>query len=76
MKKSPRIFWKGLLNLPRKCSKKPKTKATKADEIILWGGATRMPQIKARIEENFSVTPKIFDPDEAVAKGAAIYGGN
>ncbi|MEZ4602949.1 MAG: hypothetical protein R2861_05930 [Desulfobacterales bacterium] len=33
-----------------------------------------MPQIKARIEENFSVTPKIFDPDEAVAKGAAIYG--
>jgi molecular chaperone DnaK (HSP70) len=44
------------------------------DEIILVGGATRMPQIKARIEENFSVTPKIFDPDEAVAKGAAIYG--
>ena len=44
------------------------------DEIILVGGATRMPQIKTRIEENFSVTPKIFDPDEAVAKGAAIYG--
>lgn len=44
------------------------------DEIILVGGATRMPQIRTRIEENFSVTPKIFDPDEAVAKGAAIYG--
>jgi molecular chaperone DnaK (HSP70) len=44
------------------------------DEIILVGGATRMPQIKTRIEENFSVTPKVFDPDEAVAKGAAIYG--
>jgi len=44
------------------------------DEIILVGGATRMPQIKSRIEEIFSVTPKIFDPDEAVAKGAAIYG--
>jgi molecular chaperone DnaK len=44
------------------------------DEIILVGGATRMPQIKTRIEENFSVTPKVFDPDESVAKGAAIYG--
>ncbi len=44
------------------------------DEIILVGGATRMPQIKTQIEENFSITPKVFDPDEAVAKGAAIYG--
>ena len=44
------------------------------DEFILVGGATRMPQIKERIEENFSITPKVFDPDEAVAKGAAIYG--
>ncbi len=44
------------------------------DEIILVGGATRMPQISERIEKEFSVTPKIFDPDEAVAKGAAIYG--
>jgi molecular chaperone DnaK (HSP70) len=44
------------------------------DEFILVGGATRMPQIINRIEENFSITPKIFDPDEAVAKGAAIYG--
>ncbi|MDA3897871.1 MAG: Hsp70 family protein, partial [Desulfobacteraceae bacterium] len=44
------------------------------DEIILVGGATRMPLVKTRIEENFSITPKVFDPDEAVAKGAAIYG--
>ncbi len=44
------------------------------DEFILVGGATRMPQIKARIEETFSVNPKVYDPDEAVAKGAAIYG--
>ena len=44
------------------------------DEFILVGGATRMPQIKTRIEENFSTTPKVFDPDESVAKGAAIYG--
>lgn len=44
------------------------------DEIILVGGATRMPQVANRIKEVFQVEPKIFDPDEAVAKGAAIYG--
>ncbi len=44
------------------------------DEIILVGGSTRMPQVVKRIEKEFSVTPKIYDPDEAVAKGAAIYG--
>ncbi len=44
------------------------------DEIVLVGGATRMPQIAERIKKEFSVEPKIFDPDEAVAKGAAIYG--
>jgi molecular chaperone DnaK len=44
------------------------------DEFILVGGATRMPQVIERISAEFKVTPKIFDPDEAVAKGAAIYG--
>ena len=46
----------------------------KFDEFILVGGATRMPQVATRITKEFKVTPKIFDPDEAVAKGAAIYG--
>lgn len=44
------------------------------DEIILVGGATRMPQVAERIQEEFGGDPRIFDPDEAVAKGAAIYG--
>jgi molecular chaperone DnaK (HSP70) len=44
------------------------------DEIILVGGATRMPQVNKRLKNEFGVTPKIFEPDEAVAKGAAIYG--
>ncbi len=44
------------------------------DEIILVGGATRMPQVAGRIENEFSMNAKVFDPDEAVAKGAAIYG--
>ncbi len=44
------------------------------DEFILVGGATRMPQVVERIKKEFKIMPKIFDPDEAVAKGAAIYG--
>ncbi len=44
------------------------------DEIILVGGATRMPRVAERITEEFGMTPKVFDPDESVAKGAAIYG--
>jgi molecular chaperone DnaK len=44
------------------------------DEIILVGGATRMPQIPRRLKEELGMETKMFDPDEAVAKGAAIYG--
>lgn len=44
------------------------------DEIILVGGSTRMPQIEASIIKEFGVQPVKFDPDEAVAKGATIYG--
>ena len=45
----------------------------KFDEIILVGGSTRMPTVAARLREEFSMEPKIFEPDEAVAKGAAIF---
>jgi molecular chaperone DnaK (HSP70) len=44
------------------------------DKIILVGGATRMPQVRARIVAEFGLEPEVFDPDEAVAKGAALYG--
>ncbi|MEZ4527596.1 MAG: Hsp70 family protein [Desulfobacterales bacterium] len=44
------------------------------DEILLVGGSTRMPQVAERIRKEFSMEGKIFDPDESVAKGAAIYG--
>jgi molecular chaperone DnaK len=44
------------------------------DEIILVGGSTRMPQVSRRVSEEFGLQAKLFDPDEAVAKGAAIYG--
>jgi molecular chaperone DnaK len=46
---------------------------TRFDKIILVGGATRMPQVHSRLVSEFNVEPEIYDPDEAVAKGAALY---
>ena len=44
------------------------------DKIILVGGATRMPQVHDRLVAEFGMEPESYDPDEAVAKGAALYG--
>lgn len=46
------------------------------DEIILVGGSSKMPQIKERVEAEFNLPTHITDPDECVAKGAAIYAMN
>jgi molecular chaperone DnaK len=46
---------------------------TRFDKIILVGGATRMPQVRNRLVAEFNVEPELYDPDEAVAKGAALY---
>jgi molecular chaperone DnaK (HSP70) len=43
------------------------------DKVILVGGATRMPQVRNRLVAEFNLEPEIYDPDEAVAKGAALY---
>lgn len=48
-------------------------KGYKVDEIILVGGSTRMPQVSKILMEKYGIEPKILEPDEAVAKGAAIY---
>ncbi len=47
---------------------------TTFDKVILVGGATRMPQVNDRLVAEFNLQPEIYDPDEAVAKGAALYG--
>lgn len=44
------------------------------DEILLVGGSTRMLAVAPRIQQEFGLEPKMFDPDEAVAKGAALFG--
>lgn len=47
----------------------------KIDKVLLVGGSSRMPQVAAMIERDYHVVPTLADPDEAVAKGAAIYAG-
>ncbi len=49
---------------------------SKIDKVLLVGGSSRMPQVAAMIERDYHVTPVLSDPDEAVAKGAAIYASN
>lgn len=46
--------------------------ASKIDTILLVGGSTYMPQVRERVEKEFGVETVSFEPDEAVAKGAAI----
>ncbi|HEY5132590.1 MAG TPA: molecular chaperone DnaK [Candidatus Krumholzibacteriaceae bacterium] len=46
------------------------------DEVILVGGATRMPAVQAKVKELFNKEPhRGVNPDEVVALGAAIQGG-
>ena len=47
--------------------------ANQLDHVLLVGGATRMPIISKLVTKMFGVFPnKTLDPDQAVAKGAAI----
>lgn len=49
---------------------------SKIDKILLVGGSSRMPQVAAMIEKDYKIVPILTDPDEAVAKGAALYANN
>lgn len=53
-----------------------KEKGFTIDEILLVGGSTRMPQVTKALVEKYGMEPKILEPDEAVAKGAAIHAVN
>ncbi len=47
---------------------------TQIDEILMVGGSAKMPQVERILNEQYPDIPKrIYDPDEAVAKGAAIF---
>jgi molecular chaperone DnaK len=44
------------------------------DKFLLVGGSTRMPQVLERIQLEFGMEPQVHEPDQSVAKGAAVYG--
>jgi len=48
----------------------------KVDEVLLVGGSSRMLQIKKRVDAELGCDAKLNDPDECVAKGAAILALN
>jgi molecular chaperone DnaK len=50
-----------------------KSPGTTIDEVLLVGGSTRMPAVTERLAAEFGWTPRLFEPDLAVAKGAAIW---
>jgi molecular chaperone HscC len=44
------------------------------DDVLLVGGATRMPHVRALVEEEFGRPGnRLLDPDRAVALGAAVH---
>lgn len=47
---------------------------THFDQFLLVGGSTRMKQVAERLVAEFGIEPRMVDPDEIVAKGAALYG--
>ena len=52
-----------------------KLKPAQIDEVVLVGGATRMPRVQQIVKEIFGKDPhKGVNPDEVVAVGAAIQG--
>lgn len=46
------------------------------DKVLLVGGSSRMPQIKAAVDKRLNCNASLTDPDECVAKGAAIFAMN
>src|SRR5213082_1595513 len=60
----------------KKCLADSKKSPKEIDEIILVGGATRVPKLQQIVKDFFGKEPnRSVNPDEVVAIGAAIQGG-
>jgi molecular chaperone DnaK (HSP70) len=44
------------------------------DKLLLVGGSSYMPQVIEQVKATFPFEVRIYDPNQAVAKGAAIFG--
>lgn len=43
------------------------------DDVLLVGGSSRMPAVAAALREKFGFSPRLHEPEQAVAKGAAHF---
>jgi molecular chaperone DnaK (HSP70) len=50
-------------------------KGAKIDRLLLVGGSSKMPAVARRLEEATNLKPDLYQPDLAVAKGAALLAG-
>jgi molecular chaperone DnaK len=63
------------LTLTRQLVQQAAGRGLKVDKILLVGGSTYMPQVQAAVRGEFADIALLqFDPNEAVAKGAALFG--
>jgi molecular chaperone DnaK len=46
--------------------------APAVDQLLLVGGSTRMPMVRAALESHLGLPVRLADPDKAVARGASI----
>jgi molecular chaperone DnaK len=64
------------LDPTKKCLADAKKSPKEIDEVILVGGATRVPKLQQIVKDFFSKEPnRSVNPDEVVAIGAAVQGG-
>ncbi|MFL5347977.1 MAG: molecular chaperone DnaK [Hyalangium sp.] len=60
----------------RKCLKDAGVEPKDLNEVVLVGGSTRIPKVKAAVERLFGKKPnESVNPDEVVAVGAAVQAG-
>ncbi|NTV44936.1 MAG: molecular chaperone DnaK [Chlorobiales bacterium] len=70
------VLFDKVLEPCRRAVKNSKLELKDLDEIVLVGGATRMPKIQQIVKDFFGKEPnRSVNPDEVVAIGAAIQGG-
>ena len=60
----------------KKCLADAKKSPKEIDEVVLVGGATRVPKLQQMVKDFFGKEPnRSVNPDEVVAIGAAVQGG-
>lgn len=66
------------MNIVRHAIEISRDRNAKIQEIILIGGSSYMPMVRKRLQREFSCPIRLdnFEPDLAVAKGAAIHAAN